>query len=304
MKLAMVFPGQGAGIEREAAAWCECSAPVRRLVDVAARHTGVSAGDLLASIGWATMSTERLEPLLTAICLGIHEELVRRGVRADVVAGHSLGEIPACAAIGCCTPEEAVALAAERGRLMAREAARRPGGMVVVTAASRKIVEEAVAFAGSGGIVAIAAHNTPNQWVISGEWTALRRLATRRPATPVAVTGAWHSDILADVVETFRTAARRTLTQPIRTPFIANRTGAFVGSVEDLPDLLAEQLTHPVEWVRVMETLSAFGVTEVVTVGPARILRGLIRFNLGRHVALHSTEVIGDPERIAEACVE
>lgn len=302
MKLAMLFPGQGAGIEREAAAWCECSAPVGRLVDVAARHTGVPAGVLLGGIGWAVMPTERLEPLLTAICLGIHDELLRRGVLADVVAGHSLGEIPACAAIGCCSPEDAVALAAERGRLMAREAARRPGGMLVVTAENRAIVEEAISFASSAGIVGIAAHNAPDQWVISGEWAALRRLATRRTTTPVAVTGAWHSAVLADAVEGFRKAIHRLLTQPIRTPFIANRTGEFVAGVEDLRDLLAEQLTHPVEWVRAMETLAACGVTDVITVGPGRILRGLVRFNLGQRVTLHSAEGFADLERIVEAC--
>lgn len=304
MKLAMVFPGQGAGIESEARAWCDGSVAVRRLVDVAAQHTGVTTEEMLGGIGWAVMPTERLEPLLTAICLGIHDELRGRGVHADVVTGHSLGEIPACAAVGCCTPEDAVALAAERGRLMAREAARRPGGMVMMTAASRGIVDDAVAFAGSKGIVAIAAHNAPNQWVISGEWAALRHLATRHSVAPVAVTGAWHSAVLADAVEPFCAAARRALTQPIRIPFITNRTGAIVASVEELPELLAGQLTHPVEWVRVMETLSTFGATDVVTVGPARILRGLVRFNLGRQVAPHSTDVIGDCDRIAEVCVE
>lgn len=298
----MLFPGQGAGIEREAEAWCEGSARVRSLVDVAARHTGVSAGELLGGIGRRIMSTEQLEPLLTAICLGIHDELLHRGVRADVVAGHSLGEIPACAAIGCCSPEDAVALAAERGRLMGREAARLPGGMVMVTSRSRALLEEAIGFARSSGIVGIAAHNAPDQWVISGEWTALRRLATRCLATPVAVTGAWHSAVLADAVEAFRDAAHRTLTWPIRTPFIANRTGGFITRVEDLPGLLAEQLTHSVEWVRAMDTLAAFGVTDAITVGPGRILRGLVRFNLGQRVALHPTEVLEDLERIVEAC--
>jgi [acyl-carrier-protein] S-malonyltransferase len=300
VRLAFVFPGQGAGIEREARTWWQGSPRVRELVAIAARHAAVSVEDLMAGVGRAVMPTERLEPVLTAVCLGIHDELMERGARANVVLGHSLGEIAACAAAGCCSSEEAVWLAAERGRLMAREAARRPGGMVMIAAESREVVDEAVAFGRPYGIIGIAGHNAPRQWLVSGEWPALRRLAIRIPAIPVAVTGAWHCAILAEAVAPFREAARRVLTRPIVTPFIANRTGDLVACTEDLHDLLADQLVHPIEWVRSMRTLAGSGVTHVVTVGPSRIVRGLVRFNLGSGVALHSTDAVEDLQRVTE----
>lgn len=245
------------------------------------------------------MPTELLEPAHTALCLGIHEELRRRGVHPDIVAGHSLGEISACSSAGACPAEDAVALAAERGRLMAREAARRPGGMVTLRGVDRETAEAAVALGREVGVANIAARNGPDQWVVSGEWNALRRIATRYAAAPLAVAGAWHSDLLAGAVDEFRAAARRVLSTPLRVPLVSNGSGLEVTAVGALPDLLAGQFIRPVDWARSMDTLIEFGVTDLVTVGPGRALRGLAWFNLKEPRALHGTETMDEMDRAA-----
>ena len=301
MKVAFLFPGQGVGVEREGRAWCERSEAVRSLLEVGARETGVSLEDQFARARRGIMPTEILEPFHTAICLGVEQGLLRRGVRPDVVTGHSLGEIPACASAGCCSPEEAVALAAVRGRLMAREAALRPGGMIALNRTDRGTAEAAVAYGRGSGIADIAAHKAPDQWVVSGEWPALRRLSTRFRGTPVQVSGAWHGGVLAGAQEEFRAAARNAISGQLRIPFVSNRTGLAVERADELPDLLAEQLTNPVQWVRVMETLTGLGVTDLVIVGPGRMLRGLIWFNLGAGAVVHSTETLDDLDRVGRA---
>lgn len=301
MKIAFLFPGQGVTNEREGRTWYERSDAVRRLVEAVARHTGTSPDRLLGHRSGGLLPTELLEPLHTALCLGIHEDLIGRGVRADIVAGHSLGEIPACAAAGGCTAEEAIALAAERGRLMARAAAKRPGGMLALRGVERETVTAAVAFACERGAAAIAAHNAPRQWVISGEWGALRRLATRYPAFPIPVGGPWHSAVLADAAEEFLAASLHVVSSPLRVPLVSNRTGAIVRDVGELPKLLAEQFTHPVEWARTMTTIAEFGVTDIVTVGAGRVLQGLVRLNWGTRGCLHGTDTAGELDRTAEA---
>ncbi|HSQ60232.1 MAG TPA: acyltransferase domain-containing protein, partial [Acidobacteriota bacterium] len=170
MTAAFLFPGQGVTNETASRAWYDRSSLVRALVDHAATAAGTTPDRLLDVRPGALPPTEHLEPLHTALCLGILEELARRGARPDIVAGHSLGEIPACAAAGACAPEDAVALAAERGRLMAREAKRRPGGMLTLRSVPRETVDAALAFASDHGAIAVAAHNAPDQWVVSGEW--------------------------------------------------------------------------------------------------------------------------------------
>lgn len=300
MRVVFLFPGQGIDFHKEGLAWTEASQAVRELVEMAAREAGADMDDLFRP-SRGTLPTEVLEPVHTALCLGVHEELTRRGVKPDAVAGHSLGEIPACGAAGCCSAKEAIALAAERGRVMAREGARREGGMVRLSAATREEAEAAAAFAREAGLANLATHNTATQWGISGEWPALRRLAARYPVTPVPVAGAWHCDILAGGVEELREAARRALTGPVAVPMVANRTGEFVERTGDLPDLLAEQLTHPVEWVRSLSTLAASGATDFVTVGPGRLLRTLVHVNLGAGTATHATDTPDDLEQTVEA---
>ena len=299
MTVAFLFPGQGAETARSGPPWLAASPETRRLLEEAARQAGVAFDRLFAAGGQALEDTALHQPVLTALCLGIRHELARRGVRPDIVAGHSLGEVAACAAAGCLEPVDAVRLAALRGRLMAREAARYPGGMLAVTTAEPAVADEALAVARAHGLAALAAHNSPEQWVVSGEWDALRAVAARFPATPVPVAGPWHTAAMAGAAEEYRAALRTALRGPLRVPLACNRTGALADAAA-LPDLLADQLTHPVEWVAVMRTLGESGVTDVVVVGPGKALRGLARRNLGADTRLHAAELPDDLGRLAE----
>ncbi len=281
MTRAFLFPGQGIAIERSVAEWCACSVNVRRLVDVAAHEVGVDREHLLARGGRALARTELLQPVLTGLCLGIHLDLAERGVRPDVVAGHSLGELAACAAGGAFAAEDALALAAERGRLMARQASLHPGGMLV-TCADEAEVARAVADARRHGLVAIAAYNSPTQIAVSGDRTGLARVRELIRTAPLAVSGPWHSPAMAGAVDEFRRRVACVALAPLRCRWISNRTGDVVERVEDIPALLAEQLNHPVQWVRSMHAMVRNGVTDVFTIGPARILRGLVRDSLGQ----------------------
>ncbi len=289
MTRAFLFPGQGVAIERSVAEWCARSANVRRLMGVAVREAGVDHEQLFARGGRALARTELLQPALTGLCLGIHLDLVERGVRPGVVAGHSLGELAACAAGGAFSPEDAIELAAERGRLMARQASLCPGGMVV-TDVEEAEVARAVADADTCGVVAVAAYNSPSQIAVSGDRAGLTRVRELIRTAPLDVPGPWHSPALAGAVDELRNRIGSLALAPLRSRWISNRTGDVVERVEDIPTLLAEQLTHPVQWVRSMHALVLNGVAEVLTIGPAKILRGLVRDVLGYAVRVGPIE--------------
>ena len=110
MKVGFLFPGQGTELTPELP---------RRAIE------------LLAPLGLERPSfrelrkTDIFQPVLTALSLSIHEELAPA---PDAIAGHSLGEVAAFSAAGCYSPEDAVRIAALRGRLMAQAAADSPGG--------------------------------------------------------------------------------------------------------------------------------------------------------------------------------
>ncbi len=299
--LAFLFPGQGMDVAAVAGEWHACSAPARALLEDAARHVGIPIAGLLHGSGQALRDTAAYQPVLTAISVGALLELTTRGVRADVVAGHSLGEVAALVAAGALRPDRAVALAAARGRAMACAASKHPGGMLALSARSRAEAEEAVTHARTRGRVQIAAHNAPDEWVLAGEWSALGTVPPRFAPVRLDTGGPWHSAAMSGAVSAYRTALENAIHGPPRLPFVCNRTGQPVRAEDDLVELLAAQLTHPVEWVTTMASLSAIQTRIVITVGPGKPLRGLARRNLGRDIRVLGVDSPADLAGLAEA---
>jgi [acyl-carrier-protein] S-malonyltransferase len=214
------------------------------------------------------------------------------------VAGHSVGELAALAAAGALSTEEAIGVAAVRGRLMAREAACHPGGMLALLKATGDIADAGIAVGARHGVVALAAVNAPDQWVLSGEIPALQAVASQFSGHRLPVAGAWHSNLMVGALPELLHEFRALPVRPLAAAFIANRTGRPTDESEDLAEILAGQLVRPVQWAASLATLERLEVTDVVLVGPGRILRSLVRKNLGTRVHVHLTD--GDLERTIE----
>ena len=281
---AFAFPGQGTDVIPLLRRWATDSVATRRLLDVAVGAAGISEDTLWAAGGRAMHRTEVLQPVLTALTLGIHEELTDRGVEPDVVLGHSLGEVAALAAAGVFTPDGAVELAAVRGQVMAREAESRPG-TVVACEADEATVRRALRE--TGVRAEIAAYNHPHQVTVSGAAGELRRLAAVACTVPLPVAGAWHSAAMRGAASDVRREAILQASGRFRVRWVSNRDGRVWDSEADVPRLLAEQLTHPVQWVQSMHTLRERGVTEVLVLG-SRPLRALTRACLDDSVSVRS----------------
>ncbi len=183
---------------------------------------------------------------------------------------------------------------------MAREAARTPGSLLALLDGSDAAVHRALAAGLPHGALAVAAWNAPDEVVLTGAPAALAAAAFVVPARPLAVDGAWHSPAMADAVSELRAALRAAPRRPLVCPLIANRDG--LPAAEDrIPDLLTEQLTHPIHWTRTLATLTNLGVTDYVTVGPGAVLRGLVRKCLGASIRVHGTEDAADRSRTLSA---
>jgi [acyl-carrier-protein] S-malonyltransferase len=296
VSVAFLFPGQGTehvgmGLDLEAR-WPAAAA----LIAYAGRAAGVDARALLARGGRDLERTDVIQPLLVATCLAFEQVLREAGIRPAFVAGHSVGELAAWSSAGGIEATTAIDLAAVRGRLMAREAARHPGGMLALPDADEGTVAAALACGSEHGAVVLAAHNAPRQWVLTGDAPALRAIASAFPATRLPVKGAWHGPAMAGAVDELREVLRSAPTSPLRSRFVGNASGELLGD-DGVADSLAAQLIRPVRWTRVLETLVRAGVTQVVTIGPGKILRALARQTLGDGVRVHTTEDAGDLER-------
>jgi len=229
-----------------------------------------------------------LQPLIVAISLGYHRHL---NLRADVMLGHSLGEVSALGASGVVTPEEAVLMAAKRGALMDEAAQQVRGGMMAVTTTHR---EDALKLADRPDAV-LANDNAPHQFVLSGSLDALedigRRLTTARlgRAQMLPVDGPWHSPYLTGARDAFAAWATGIHFRPPTVPLIPNATGKPTMDPAQIKQCVTDILAGPVRWRSCMETLCAMRPRQLFEIGPGRILAGLARANgLGDDVRVFS----------------
>jgi [acyl-carrier-protein] S-malonyltransferase len=281
------LPGMGLVLAREYAA-----------ADALLRHAGeLAALDVhhaLANGSPALARTSVIQPLLAAVGLGVWSALADAGITPSHVAGHSLGEVAAWSVAGAFDARAAIELAAARGRLMEREAALHPGGMVAI-AGTEETVPEHVRAVQSAGSLVVAAHNAPLQWTLSGVEPALAAIASRTSTTRLPVAGAWHSPAMSGAVEEVRAAAVAALATGARSvAVVTNRTGLLAADNDDVAALLAEQLVRPVQWTRTLATLAAAGVDHYVVAGPGKLMRALVQKNLGPRTRVSIVETLGD----------
>ncbi len=217
------------------------------------------------------------------------------------VAGHSVGEYAAVAAAGALGVAETLRLVRERGRLMHQEGTACPSGMAAVLgmdapalealcaeatararAESGDAAEAGAAHPGLGRVV-LANDNAPGQIVISGAQRALTiamELARERGArkvVPLAVSGAFHSPVMAPAAVGLAAAVAAAPLRDAQVPVIANISAQPLTQAADIRAELAQQIESPVQWTRSIEYMAAEGISTVVEVGAGQVLAGLIK---------------------------
>jgi [acyl-carrier-protein] S-malonyltransferase len=299
MSIAFLFPGQGSEAPLMGGRALLRSPRVSDWLARASAIVGIDVRDTIERGLPALRRTEVVQPALTAVSLGLQEALAERGLRPSFVAGHSVGEMAAFATAGVCSPEMAVTLAAERGRLMQAAADANPGGMLALKVDSRDEVDAALAYGQEFGSVELGAANGPGEWVLTGDKAALTAVAARFKSVALPVVGPWHSRGMAEAEHGFRRVLSRTMLRAPSTGLVTNRDGALVADEADVVDLLAGQLTRPVAWSACMATLASLGASKWVIVGPGRALRGLVRKNVGADADVVMAQDWNDLEVVA-----
>ncbi|WP_329312304.1 SDR family NAD(P)-dependent oxidoreductase [Streptomyces sp. NBC_01262] len=230
--------------------------------------------------------TRAAQPALGMVGLAAHELLTRAGVRPDMAAGHSYGELVALCAAGAIGPETLLELSSERAAAILAAAGEDPGTMAAV-AAGAEDVGRTLREAGAPASVVIANHNSPRQTVISGPTEAvgaavrlLREAGLGAKTIPVAC--AFHSPVVAGAGERFAAALARQAVRPPEFPVWSNRTAAPYG---DDPDAvrreLAAQIGAPVGFVAQIEAMYEAGARLFVEAGPGSVLTRLVAQILG-----------------------
>lgn len=257
------------GTEQRLAAWSEATG-----LDLVRLGTTADADEI--------KDTAVTQPLIVALSLIAAEELRRRvdTPAGTLIAGHSVGELAAAAIAGVLTFDDAVTLAAVRGREMAASCALEPTGMSAVLGGDPDTIVNHLAGLGLDP----ANRNGAGQIVAAGRRIALEELASQPPegarVRPLPVAGAFHTRFMAPAQETLGKYADKISVSDPRFPLLSNADGTVVSEAAEIVQRLVKQVTLPVRWDSCMATLAERGVRTVVEFPPAGTLSGLVRREL------------------------
>ncbi|MDP6460147.1 MAG: ACP S-malonyltransferase, partial [Gemmatimonadota bacterium] len=300
-KAAFLFPGQGAQYVGMGAALAAEYPAARAVFDRASEVLGFDLAALCADGPEdALRETRNTQPALFVKSFAAWE-VVRGVVRADFVAGHSLGEYSALAVAGAVSFEDGLRAVRRRGELMWESGVKRPGTMAAVLGMSGDAVENLCAEASAAGVVQPANLNCPGQVVISGSVPGVERAVELAPehgakrAMRLNVSGAFHSELMEDARDELAAFLDGIEIRDAAIPVVANVSAKPVTEAAQIRRNLVDQMTSPVRWEESMRFLLEAGVEVFTEIGAGRVLRGLLR-SVDRKAKCSS---VGNAETIA-----
>jgi [acyl-carrier-protein] S-malonyltransferase len=285
MSIAFTFPGQGSqsvGMGKDLA---DAFPEARAVFD----EVDAALGQKLSTLMWEGREDEltltaNAQPALMAVSLAAVRAMEARGFslagKAAFVAGHSLGEYSALAAVGTFSIADTARLLRIRGNAMQAAVPVGAGAMAAILGLDDAGVEAACSEVGD---CQIANDNGGGQIVISGAKAAVEhaaRLCTEKGAKRaimLSVSAPFHSALMAPAAEAMREALANVAVATPVVPVVANVTVSPVTDPDEIRRRLVEQVTGRVRWRETVEWFAANGVTTLYEVGAGRVLTGLIK---------------------------
>ncbi|MDP4797782.1 MAG: ACP S-malonyltransferase [Crocinitomicaceae bacterium] len=278
---AYVFPGQGAQFSGMGKDLYDNSALAKELFEKANEVLGFD----IMKIMFEGTDEELKQTKVTQPAVFLHSTILAaclgESFHPDMVAGHSLGEFSALVANKTLKFEDALKLVYQRALAMQKACEVEPSTMAAILGLEDAIVEEICA--GIDGVVVAANYNCPGQLVISGAVPAVEEACAKlteagaKRAMMLQVGGAFHSPLMEPAREELAAAIEATeFSQPI-CPVYQNVTASAISDPAEIKKNLVSQLTAPVRWTQTMNHMIADGATEVIEVGPGKVLQGLFK---------------------------
>lgn len=227
--------------------------------------------------------TGNTQPAVLTVSVAAGVVLREKGVEADFVAGHSLGECSAAVAAGAIGISDAVRLVRKRGEYMQNAVPVGEGAMAAFLGVQPGQAEEICRDAAQGEIVSVANLNSPGQVVISGNASAVARaieLAHRqsvRRAVLLKVSAPFHCVLMKSAEDAFAECLDRVEIRDPMIPLVNNVEARIVRTAFEIREGLKRQMTLPVQWDSSMRVLLQNRVNLFIEVGPGRVLSGLMR---------------------------
>ncbi len=229
--------------------------------------------------------TENTQPAILTVSVAALRVLAERGVRSHYAAGHSLGEYSAQVAAGTLSFADAVRTVRNRGRYMQEAVPEGVGAMAAILGMTSDGVIRACADAAkeSGGVVAAANLNAPEQTVISGAAAAVELASAKcrergaKRAIALKVSAPFHCALMQPAQDRLARDLEATAFHQPKLSVVTNVDASWVATSNGARDALIRQVTGAVRWVECERQLIAADVTHFIEVGPGKVLCGLMR---------------------------
>jgi [acyl-carrier-protein] S-malonyltransferase len=292
---AYVFPGQGAQFSGMGKDLYENSAKAKELFHQANEIMGFD----IMKIMFEGSDEELKQTKVTQPAIFLHSTILAaclgESFQPTMVAGHSLGEFSSLVANKCISFEDGLKLVAQRALAMQKACEIEPSTMAAILGLEDEVVE--CICVEIEGVVVPANYNCPGQLVISGSVSSVQAACAKlteagaKRALILQVGGAFHSPLMEPAREELASAIEKTeFKQPI-CPVYQNVTANAVSDPDEIKRNLVLQLTAPVRWTQTMQQMLADGATEVIEVGPGKVLQGLFK-KVDREISTVSAELV------------
>lgn len=274
-----LFPGQGSQYTNMAIDLYNEIAAFKTDMDYCFDHVQSLSGIDFKAMVFSDDSTLLNQTENTQISLFIIEyclakELLRIGIKPDVLIGHSLGEYVAACIVGCITLEDALKLVYHRGRLMG---AMPEGDMVLVRMNEEELKPLLL------DTVSVCAYNAADNIVIGGTKEAIQKQialfdANQTQYKKLKVSHAYHTSMMQGVLEDYEQVLSEVSFQTYEAKVFSTYTGTLV-----TPEIFCskqywlDQIMHPVKFLDAAQEVTNYLSNPVfIEVGPGSGLSSFI----------------------------
>lgn len=246
--------------------------------------------------------TKYTQPAILTTSIAILKVLEQFEIKADEVAGLSLGEYSAHVCSGSLNFEDAVKLVKKRGIYMEEAVPEGVGTMAAILGLEGEVLRQTCVECSSFGIVEVSNYNSPGQIVIGGEVEAVKKAAEKaiekgaKRVIPLKVSGPFHTSMLKEASEKLLKELEDIKVNTMNIPVLTNVIGSYINKKEDIKEFLVKQVRSSVRWEDTIKTMLKSGVDTFVEIGPGKALSGFVK-KIDRKVNIMNVEDISSLEK-------